>query len=116
MYSWQKMVYLERKITIPDTDISFFAFGRNMHLPKLKFMRTLLTILFFLFAFQTIKSQDALFSQFNNTPLLLNPSLAGQMEGNSKNRLLLNQRNQWLKAFRFNSSQVYRLSYDRQID
>jgi type IX secretion system PorP/SprF family membrane protein len=39
------------------------------------------------------RSQDIHFSQFDNTPVLINPALTGEFQG--KGRFILNYRNQW---------------------
>lgn len=56
-------------------------------------MRFFLLIISLLFIFQTGQSQDIHFSQFNFSPMNLNPGLAGQFDGDY--RLVANHRNQW---------------------
>ena len=58
-------------------------------------MKKLIIILTALFIYQdqTVFAQDTRFSQFNNTPLMLNPGLAGM--GNGYSRANLSYRSQW---------------------
>lgn len=56
-------------------------------------MRIAHLIILFLFAFPAIHAQDIHFSQFNASPMNLNPGLAGQFDGDY--RLVANHRNQW---------------------
>lgn len=66
--------------------------------------------LYLLFTF-TCRAQDAHFSQFYNSPLTLNPSLAGTFDG--KIRVIANYRNQWqsvatpFKTFAFSSDMSF---------
>jgi type IX secretion system PorP/SprF family membrane protein len=53
----------------------------------------LLAILALCFYSEYIYSQDIHFSQINNTPLILNPSLAGYVNGDT--RTILNYKEQW---------------------
>ncbi len=62
-------------------------------------------------SFQT-SCQDYHFSQFNASPLNLNPALAGSING--KSRIIANYRNQWSQILGRNSYQTYALSYDRR--
>lgn len=55
-------------------------------------MRIYVVVLFILFPF-TIQSQDIHWSQFQSSPLNLNPSLSGFFDGDY--RFVLNHRNQW---------------------
>ena len=65
----------------------------------------------FIICFSRTYSQDIHFSQYNNSPLNLNPALTGNF--NNTNRIILNNRSQWrsitvpYKTFSF--------SYDRKI-
>lgn len=54
-------------------------------------------------------SQDIHFSQFNNTPLMLNPALVGDFQG--KGRYIVNYRNQW-RSISKNSYKTYAFSAD----
>ncbi len=58
-----------------------------------------------------LSAQDIHFSQFNETPLLINPALTGFFEGN--HRISLNYKNQWRSIN--NSYNTYALSYDARI-
>lgn len=53
-------------------------------------------------------SQDIHFSQFNNSPLIINPSNSGEAGGD---RFILNYRNQW-RSISNNSYKTYSFSYD----
>ncbi|MBI5541856.1 MAG: PorP/SprF family type IX secretion system membrane protein [Bacteroidia bacterium] len=54
-------------------------------------------------------AQDIHFSQFNNSPLMINPALSGEFQG--KGRFILNCRNQW-KSITKNSFKTYSFSTD----
>lgn len=56
-------------------------------------MKRLLTILLAALAFISVKAQDIHFSQFNASPLTLNPALTGKLE--CTYRAAINYRNQW---------------------
>src|SRR3954452_25468987 len=56
-------------------------------------MRTIFSILGFLFLVVTANAQDPHFSQFFASPLTLNPALTGKFDGNL--RVAGNYRNQW---------------------
>ncbi len=56
--------------------------------------------------------QDLHFSQFNSSPLNLNPALTGSING--KSRIVANYRNQWFQVLRGDAYQTYALSYDRR--
>jgi len=72
-------------------------------------MKKLLYIfLFLILIFTKSIAQDIHFSQFNNTPLLINPSLSGEAGGN---RFILNYRNQW-RSITKNSYKTTAFSYD----
>lgn len=68
----------------------------------------ILTLLFTISAF----SQDIHFSQFNASPLNLNPALAGDFNGG--HRITANHRNQW-SSITTNPYKTYALSYDMKI-
>lgn len=53
-------------------------------------------------------AQDIHFAQYNNTPLLINPSNAGEAGGD---RFIINYRNQW-RSITKNSYKTYSFSYD----
>jgi len=55
------------------------------------------------------KAQDIHFSQFDNSPLLINPSLSGEFKG--KGRFIFNYRNQWSSITK-NSFRTYAFSSD----
>ena len=54
-------------------------------------------------------AQDINFSQYNNVPLLTNPSLAGEYQGDG--RFIMNYRNQW-RSITNNSYKTYAFSTD----
>lgn len=56
-------------------------------------MRNFVFVILLFFIVQNTFAQDARFSQFNSTPLMLNPGLAGM--GNGYSRANLNYRSQW---------------------
>jgi type IX secretion system PorP/SprF family membrane protein len=57
-------------------------------------------------------AQDIHFSQFNNSPLMINPALTGEFIG--KGRFILNYRNQWRSVSK-NSYRTYAFSSDRSF-
>lgn len=61
-------------------------------------MRKLILAISLIFFALTLKSQDIHFSQFNASPMNLNPGLAGQFDGDY--RLVANHRNQWRSVTR----------------
>ena len=61
----------------------------------------------------SLDAQDVKFSQFENSPLYLNPALTGIFNG--EHRVLLNYRNQGADILRGDSYQATALSYDTQI-
>lgn len=71
--------------------------------------KTLLAILVFSLAVTVIKAQDYRFSQFYNSPLVLNPALTGKTDGLL--RVALNYRNQW-----FNVADKPYVTYAGSID
>ena len=60
-----------------------------------------------------IDSQDVFFSQYENTPLNLNPSLTGNFDG--KARLFLNYRNQWPSLLKQASYKTGSISLDSKF-
>ncbi len=58
--------------------------------------------------------QDFHLSQFDASPLNLNPALTGAIDG--KARILANYRNQWSPLLRGDSYNTYSISYDRRLD
>ncbi|GAB4254756.1 MAG: hypothetical protein Kow0079_11220 [Vicingaceae bacterium] len=56
-------------------------------------MKKLISVVILLFILRIVCSQDIHFSQFNNSPLNLNPGLTGVFNGDI--RLVANQRTQW---------------------
>jgi len=58
------------------------------------------------------KAQDIHFSQYSNTPLLINPALAGEFKGNG--RFMLNYRNQW-RGVTNNPYKTYAFAFDRSF-
>ena len=70
-------------------------YPKNKHLNPLKRMLrpTLLSLITVLIALSGIDAQDEHFTQFYNTPLLMNPGLAGVFGGNT--RFQASYRNQW---------------------
>jgi len=60
------------------------------------FIKLLCIVLLFAFAADDSKAQDAHFSQFYSAPLLLNPALAGTMDGTF--RIASVYRDQWRSA------------------
>ncbi|MEM9023599.1 MAG: type IX secretion system membrane protein PorP/SprF, partial [Bacteroidota bacterium] len=67
-----------------------------------------LTILGWVIAL-TLSAQDMHFSQFNNSPMNLNPGLAGDFDG--EYRFVLNQRRQW-SSVTSNPFQTFGVSAD----
>ena len=59
-------------------------------------------------------SQDFYFSQFNASPLNLNPALTGAING--KARIIANHRNQWTQVLGVDSYKTYSVSYDHRIN
>ena len=68
--------------------------------------------IFLLLSFN-IYSQDVFFSQYENTPLNLNPSLTGNFDG--KARLFLNYRNQWPSLLKQASYKTGSISFDSKF-
>lgn len=58
------------------------------------------------------QAQDHHFSQFDSSPLYLNPALTGSING--KARIIANHRNQWPQLLQSDSYKTYALSYDRR--
>jgi type IX secretion system PorP/SprF family membrane protein len=67
-------------------------------------------ISFFMLCHLSGQGQDVHFSQFNNSPLLVNPALAGEFQGNG--RFMLNYRNQW-SSITNNPYTTFASAYDR---
>jgi len=57
-------------------------------------------------------AQDFYFSQFNSSPLHLNPALTGSING--KARVVANYRSQWSNILQDDAYKTYALSYDRR--
>lgn len=72
--------------------------------------KTILTVVCFFLLFKII-AQDIHFSQFNNTPLLLNPALTGAFDAN--HRIIGNYKSQWRNVDR--AYLTYGFSYDMGI-
>ena len=70
--------------------------------------RTIITSILIL-TISFCRSQDIHFSQFDNTPALINPALIGEING--KGRFILNYRNQW-KSVTKKSYRTYAFSSD----
>jgi type IX secretion system PorP/SprF family membrane protein len=66
----------------------------------------------FNWAFVTGYSQDIHFSQYFNSPLLVNPALTGEFTGNG--RFMLNYRNQWSSVTN-NPFRTYSFAFDRSF-
>ena len=67
-----------------------------------------ITLLVSIAATLSLKAQDIHFSQFNETPMLLNPAMCGTFDGD--HRAVLNYRNQWASVA--NPYTTYAFSYD----
>ena len=66
----------------------------------------------FLFLFATsVSAQDIHFSQYNDAPLMVNPSLAGFFDGS--HRISMNYKNQWRSIG--NAYNTYAISYDAPV-
>jgi len=79
----------------------------------MKKVRLLLFASLFAFVSLGLNAQDIHFSQFNLSPLNLNPAMTGVM--NSEIRLTANYRNQWSSVLKDNSFNTYSVSYDQRI-
>ena len=77
----------------------------------MKYLRTAFLGIALLFSFY-VSGQDIHFSQFNTSPLNLNPALTGAING--KARVIANYRNQWPQILQDDSYRTYALSYDRR--
>lgn len=77
--------------------------------------KVLTHILFLLAILLTVDmyGQDIHFSQFYMSPLNLNPSMAGLINGSQ--RVIVNYRNQWAPAIGSASYNTYSASYDRRL-
>lgn len=75
-------------------------------------MKHFLLISFFLISFHCLKSQDALFNQFDHAPLALNPALTGELDG----RLRLNSlyRDHWRNVLQSDAFKTAYISADRR--
>lgn len=58
--------------------------------------------------------QDSHFSQFNSSPLNLNPALTGSING--VQRVVANYRNQWPQILQSDAYNAFALSFDRRIN
>ncbi len=79
---------------------------------KYKSIKYYLVYVFVILLFFCSYSQDIHFSQFNASPLNLNPALAGDFDG--QHRIVANHRNQW-RSITVNPYKTYALSYDARI-
>jgi len=79
----------------------------------MKSLKQLLIIIFAVIGTATLTAQDIHFSQFNSSPLNLNPALTGVMNCNI--RLVGNYRNQWASVLKANAFSTYSVSYDQRI-
>ena len=75
-------------------------------------MKKLITITSFLLIGIAIQAQDFVFSQFQMSPLNLNPALTGT---NCGDQLILNYRSQWQNILDSAGFKTLSLSYDRPI-
>lgn len=110
---------------VPDTiinkqmktlDISsiFLTFGGN-ELPSSKSstMKRIIYTLFLALTLQTLLAQDAQFSQFNASPLEINPALSGVYNGSFKANL--NYRSQWGSILGSDAFKTMAASYDMRV-
>ena len=72
-------------------------------------MKKIILFTIIIFSFGFIKAQDVHFSQFNETPLLLNPALTGAFK--ATHRIIGNYKSQW-KSIANKSYSTFALSYD----
>jgi len=72
-----------------------------------------LTLFFLLASTQVALAQDIHFTQFYNSPLQLNPALAGTMDKNF--RINANETTQWSQVLRGDSYNAYNLAFDRKL-
>jgi len=77
----------------------------------MKHLRTVFFGIGLIFSFYA-NGQDLHFSQFNASPLNLNPALTGSING--KARIIANYRNQWPQILQTDSYKTFALSYDRR--
>ena len=77
----------------------------------MKYLRIVLFGIGLIFSFAT-NAQDHHFSQYNSSPLSLNPALTGSING--QDRIITNYRNQWPQLLQYDSYQTFALSYDRR--
>jgi type IX secretion system PorP/SprF family membrane protein len=69
-------------------------------------------LIFFILIIYLCLAQDIHFSQFDNSPLMINPALTGEYSG--KGRFMLNYRNQW-RSITKNSYRTFAFSSDRSF-
>ena len=77
----------------------------------MKYFRLLFLGILILFSLHTI-AQDSHFSQYNSSPLTLNPALTGSING--KGRIVSNYRNQWQQLLQNDAYNSFSLSYDHR--
>lgn len=81
-------------IYFTERHLSYFLYLANWILKRLNMQRIIYAIAILVFSAITAKGQlDSHFSQYQHTPLLVNPAKAGQIDGDM--RLIANYRNQW---------------------
>lgn len=74
-------------------------------------MKNLFCLIFIILFASSIVAQDIHFSQYNDAPLMTNPSLAGFFDGS--HRVSLNYKNQWRSIG--NAFNTYAISYDAPV-
>jgi len=72
-----------------------------------------ISVVLFVLSTMIVSAQDIHFTQFNMSPLNLNPALTGVM--NCKTRMVANYRNQWAAVLAANAYNTYSVSYDQKI-
>jgi len=77
---------------------------------QMLFLKNLISVFFFLSCFLSLSGQDIRLSQFQLSPLMLNPATTGNHEG--KVRILSSVRNQWSALAGDDSHKIYVLSAD----
>lgn len=73
----------------------------------------ILYIILFLFSLNVVHGQDALYSQFYNANVILNPSLAGVFDG--QQRFAIQYRDQWSSIHRSQSYKTVSAQFDAKI-
>ena len=77
----------------------------------MNYTKTILPLMLFMAYYCEVKGQDIHFSQYNQTPLIINPALTGMFNGNQ--RVLINYKDQWRSVT--TPYTTYALSFDMAI-